>query len=172
MRRAMTGIAVALVVLALLGVGLRFYMERAAENGLLPGEAVGIRELRPPLPGNAALACPPGYCAVVDALPSPVFAVPAERLRECWSAAIAGEPRVTPLAAAGGPERVVAIQRSSLLRFPDIVTAEFVALAADRSSLAIYSRARYGKSDFGVNRRRIEAWLMRLRECTGAPVSG
>ena len=53
-------------------------------------------------------------------------------------------------------------------RFPDLVTVEFVALAPDRSSLALYSRARYGRSDFGVNRRRVLRWLSRLQQIAGA----
>jgi uncharacterized protein (DUF1499 family) len=33
-----------------------------------------------------------------------------------------------------------------------------------QSTLAIYSRSIYGKSDLGVNRERIETWLKILRE--------
>ena len=49
----------------------------------------------------------------------------------------------------------------------DPVTVEFVALAPDRSSLALYSRARYGRSDFGVNRGRVLRWLSRLQQIAG-----
>ena len=55
--------------------------------------------------------------------------------------------------------RLVVIQHTPLLRFPDIIAVEFVALAADRSSVAVYSRARYGKGDFGTNRKRVLTWL-------------
>ena len=36
-----------------------------------------------------------------------------------------------------------------------------------RSSVAIFSRARYGKADFGTNRKRVLAWLDRLRGAIG-----
>jgi uncharacterized protein (DUF1499 family) len=62
--------------------------------------------------------------------------------------------------------RLILIQHSVLLRFPDVITVEFVALDADRSSLAIYSRARYGRGDFGVNRKRVQRWLSRLEQMT------
>jgi len=158
-------IATALILiagLALMAAGVRFYMQRDAENRLLPGEDVVISDLRDPLPGNASLACPTGYCRASAAIISPVFAVPVTRLYEAWRQVIAEEPRVTVLAADGNTHRVVALQRSALFQFPDIVIAEFVPLAPDRSSLAVYSRARYGQSDFGVNRGRIDRWLRQL----------
>jgi uncharacterized protein (DUF1499 family) len=40
-------------------------------------------------------------------------------------------------------------------------------VAPDRSSLAIYSRSRYGRGDFGTNRRRVERWLSQLAQIAG-----
>jgi len=105
---------------------------------------------------------------VAEAVPSPVFALSADRLAAYWTEMITGEPRLVQIAAEPEQRRSVLIQRSKLLRFPDLVTVEFVALAPDRSSLALYSRARYGRSDFGVNRRRVLRWLSRLQQIAGA----
>ena len=58
--------------------------------------------------------------------------------------------------------RSVYVVHTAVLGFPDIVTVEFVALGSDRSSIALYSRSRYGRSDFGKNRRRVEHWLSQL----------
>ena len=151
------------VVLAVAGFGfaVRLYMGRAAEDRLRPDEHVVIAELRDPIPGNAFLACPPDYCQA-SAAPSPIFALPVDRLAQLWRQMIAGEPHVVSVADEPAEHRLVAIQHTPLLHFPDIVTVELVALAPDRSSLAIYSRARYGKGDFGTNRRRVLAWLGRL----------
>jgi len=90
------------------------------------------------------------------------------RVIEVRPQVIAAEPRLVQVAAEPGQRRSVLIQRSALFRFPDLVTVEFVALAPDRSSLALYSRARYGRSDFGVNRRRVLRWLSRLQQIAGA----
>jgi len=56
------------------------------------------------------------------------------------------------------------VQRSARFRFPDIIVVRFISVSPSQSTLAIYSRSVYGKSDFGVNRERIEAWLRILHE--------
>ncbi len=152
---------VVLLVVAGLGLTVRLYMDRAAEDRLQPGERIDIRELRDPIPGNAFLVCPPDYCRAASA-PSPVFALPMERLAQLWNQMIAAEPHVVIVADEPAARRQVVIQHTPLLRFPDIVTVEFTALGADRSSLAIYSHARYGVGDFGTNRRRVLDWLGRI----------
>ena len=166
-RRMLVGPVVGVMFIAGMGLALRLYMGRPDEDRLRPDEAVVIAELRSPLPGNAALACPPDYCAAAEAIPSPIFAVRWEQLFEYWVDALAEEPRVA--AAASDPEqrRFSIIQHSALFRFPDIVTVEFVPLEGDRSSLAVYSRARYGRGDFGVNRKRVLDWLGKLQRIAG-----
>jgi hypothetical protein len=152
------------IVLIAVGAGLlvRIYLGRAAEDRLAPDEAVAIAELRPPLPGNSFLACPPKYCAIPDAMPSPVFDMPWRRLRDYWQEMIAGDRRLTQVAVDIEDRRFVFIRRSPWLRFPDIVTVEFAVVAPGRSSLAIYSRSRYGRYDFNANRKRIEKWIFLL----------
>lgn len=154
-------LVVAAVVLAGLGLAVRLAMGRSAEDRLLPKERVVIGELRDPLPGNSFLACPPGYCAATGAA-SPEFAISLERLEAAFDDMLAGEIYVVAVADEPERHRRVVIQHTPMLRFPDIVTIEFVALGPDRSSVALYSRARYGISDFGTNRRRVLRWLSRL----------
>jgi uncharacterized protein (DUF1499 family) len=158
------GILVALTAMVVSVVGLRVYMGRAAEDRLYPGERIAIRELTGPLPANGFLACPAGYCGIAEAATSPVFGVDADRLAEHWAHLIARAPRIAAAFAEPEERRFVLVQHSAALRFPDVITVEFVALGADRSSLAVYSRARYGRYDFGVNRRQVSAWLHRLQQ--------
>lgn len=160
------GLLFAGLVLAGLCLALRLYMGRAAENVLQPSERVILVELRDPIPGNAFLACPPSYCAATG-VGSPVFALPVDRLVDRWAEIIAGESNVIRVEDQPAARRIVFIQHTPLLRFPDIITVEFVALAPDRSSLAIYSRARYGRGDFGTNRKRVTRWLDRLARIAG-----
>jgi uncharacterized protein (DUF1499 family) len=161
------GLAALLLIVAVSIVILRIYFGRASESELRPGEDVAITAFSGPLAENAFLACPPGSCAVKDVAPSPVFKIPADRLAQYWSEIIDAEPRMTPVETEPRHHGSVYIQRSALFRFPDLITVELIALAPDRSGLAIYSRARYGRSDFGVNRRRVLRWLSRLQRMVG-----
>jgi hypothetical protein len=56
------------------------------------------------------------------------------------------------------------VVRSKLMNYPDLVTVQVNAVGADRSTLAIWSRSVYGRSDFGVNRDRTKAWLALLQQ--------
>lgn len=167
LRRMVAGIVIVALFAFALGLGLRLYMSRAAEDRLRPGEDVTLANLRGPVPGNGFLACPPGYCAVEPGMTSPVFSTDAARLAVMWREMLRSESRVVMLSSEPERRRFVLMQRSALFGFPDVVTVEFVALGPDRSSLAIYSRARYGKLDFGVNRERVERWLSRLQQRAG-----
>jgi hypothetical protein len=158
----MAALAATALGLTVVGLAVRLYMGREAEDRLAAGEAVSIVELRPPLARAAFLACPPGYCTIADAK-SPIFDMPRDRLHDYWTEAISGEKRMIPIAADAEARRFVYIQHSPALRFPDIVTIEFVQLAPERSSIAIYSRSRYGEYDFGKNRKRVEKWLVLLQ---------
>jgi len=167
LRRMFIGIIIAALIAFALGAGLRLYMERPAEDRLRPSEDIAIADLRGPLPQNGFLTCPSGYCAAEPEMASPEVPIDAARLAELWQELLRGESRVTMLSSDPEGRRFVLIQRSALFGFPDVITVEFVPLGSDRSSLAIYSRARYGKLDFGVNRKRIERWLSGLQELAG-----
>jgi uncharacterized protein (DUF1499 family) len=110
---------------------------------------------------NDALACPADVCgAAKPDLQAPIFPVPADDLRRRLEAVVRGEPRSSPLP--GGSEddrRARIVQRSALLRFPDVIDVEIIAVDPTRSTVALYSRSVIGISDFGVNRARLTRWL-------------
>jgi uncharacterized protein (DUF1499 family) len=113
---------------------------------------------------NQYLVTPKGFATATSHRHSPEFAWPAAELARRFRAVAAAEPRVTLLAEAAGGLQFELLQRSALFRFPDTISVEVLPLGEARSTLAIYSRSRYGRSDFGVNRRRIDRWLARLDE--------
>jgi uncharacterized protein (DUF1499 family) len=151
------------------GLVLRMYLDRPAEDNLVPDEAVSIADLRPPLARPSFLACPPGYCAAAD-IASPIFGMPWDQLREYWREVIAHTPAIL-MVSEFEHRRAVYIQRSPVFHFPDVVTVEFVALGPERSSVAVYSRSRYGGYDFAKNRKRVERWLFLLQEVAHPAVS-
>jgi len=156
-------LAIGLAIL-LPGLALRIYMGSGAEDRVASQEAVSIPGLRSPLPKTSFLACPPGYCSAAEAVATPVFDMPWDQLRDYWWEMISGEARVVRAAADLGARRYVYIQHSPVFRFPDIITVELIALGPSRSSIAVYSRSRYGKYDFHKNRKRVEKWLFLLQK--------
>lgn len=56
-------------------------------------------------------------------------------------------------------DHVTYVQTSRLFGFPDYVSVKFIEIDAVNSTLAVFSRSRLGKSDLGVNKKRVEAWL-------------
>lgn len=111
---------------------------------------------------NQFLMCPPDLCN--GHAESPVFEFSVEVLRERWQDVVAAQPRVAALAE--NDQQIDYVQRSARLRFPDIISVRFISVSPTRSTLAIYSRSVYGKSDFGVNRARIDSWLSALEKGT------
>ena len=77
-------------------------------------------------------------------------------------------PRTIRAAGSVDAGRITWVTRSAVFAFPDYTTAEVVQ-GPDGPLLVIRGRARLGKGDMGVNRRRIEAWLSRLGPLVVAP---
>ncbi len=71
---------------------------------------------------------------------------------------ILGEPRTEVLAGSVEDAMVTYVTRSKVFGFPDYTT-----VAQRGGDVAVYARLRYGKSDMGVNKARVDRWLARLR---------
>ncbi|NNF76955.1 MAG: DUF1499 domain-containing protein, partial [Rhizobiales bacterium] len=112
---------------------------------------------------NQYLMCPPGYCTDKPHMISPVFPVPRTELEKAWDAMMNKKVDFVPLKKSGRPHRRHYEQRSKLLRYPDRITVEFQARDDATSSLAIYSRSKYGYSDGGVNEARVKSLLQDLK---------
>ncbi len=113
---------------------------------------------------NDALACAPGLCAAKPDMDAPVFALDAGELFYQVQQAVAGEPRLVLMAKE--PERGVLryVQRSAVLRFPDTINVKVEALPDGRSTVQLYSRSQLGRSDMGVNAKRLERWIGLIRQ--------
>ena len=69
-----------------------------------------------------------------------------------------GTPRTTRLAGSVEDGMVTWITRSRLIGFPDYTTAQ-----QEGEQLKIFARQRFGRSDLGVNRARLQRWLGALQ---------
>ena len=111
---------------------------------------------------NQYLVSPNNYCSARAHLASPTYDLSVEELRERWMTMIASQPRIETRKADEEAMQYEFIQRTKIMRFPDIITVRFISLEQRRSTLAVYSRSRYGRRDFGVNKDRVRAWLEAL----------
>ena len=82
---------------------------------------------------------------------------PAEALA-AFDAVATAEPRTQRLAGTVEEGRLTYVSRSQIWGFPDYTTVS--AVPGDGGSwLVIYARARFGRSDLGVNAARVGRWL-------------
>ena len=114
---------------------------------------------------NQYLVAPAGYTADAPHRIAPVFDRPVNEVAGDFRRHALAQPRVKLLEVGPDGQRLELVQRSRIFRFPDRISVEFISVDETHSTLAIYSRSRYGSNDFGVNRKRIDAWLASI----GAP---
>jgi uncharacterized protein (DUF1499 family) len=126
-----------------------------------PADTAGIdfATLARPATPNTYLVCPKDRCAVPPDEEGPVFRIPPMRLLEFLRATLPAEPRTRLVRDESDLLRLVLVQRSRVFRFPDTVTVQVFPLPDGGSTLAMYSRSNYGRSDLGVNKARVRRWL-------------
>lgn len=71
-------------------------------------------------------------------------------------------PRTELVAGSVGDGRLTYITRSKLMGYPDYTTIE-----QDEGQIKLYARLRFGKSDLGVNGKRLDGLLKRVRAKRG-----
>ncbi|MDR3536904.1 MAG: DUF1499 domain-containing protein [Acetobacteraceae bacterium] len=130
-------------------------------QGLPVPQPLDLARIERPATPNTALAAPAGFQPPPD-LVTPVYQVPAQQLYDAIRAVAAGQPR--SFIAAEYPDRRQShyVVRSAMFNFPDLVTIEAMPAGPAASRLFVYSRSVFGRSDLGVNRARVVAWLAAL----------
>lgn len=106
------------------------------------------------LPSDAAVQTVPERDAT-----SPVFDAPVDALESAFDEVATGDGRVKVLDGSAADGFVTYVQRSVLMGYPDYVSVRFVEVDEARSTLALFSRSRYGSSDLGVNEKRVQRWI-------------
>jgi uncharacterized protein (DUF1499 family) len=112
---------------------------------------------------NQYLVCPPGLGAARPHAESPHFDVSLDQLRAAWFRTVDRQPRTTLLQSDASAEQYDYRVLTPVIHFPDTVTVRLLS-AGGGATIAIYSRSHYGYSDLGVNRRRVQSWLVQLQD--------
>jgi uncharacterized protein (DUF1499 family) len=94
--------------------------------------------------------------------PSPEFDMDAASLAKAFDEIILATQGVELLAGEKDDLFVTYIARTKTIKYPDYVSIKFIDLGDGRSTFAVFSRARFGSSDLGVNRQRFQHWLTQL----------
>lgn len=129
----------------------------------VPAAAPDFSHLVRPGSPNTALAGPADYAPKPDIV-TPVYPLPPTRLLAVVRQVAAAQPATYPLAEDEAALREGWVARSYVLNFPDIIWAQVRPAGQGGSLLLLYSRSVYGYGDFGVNRRRVTAWLAAVAE--------
>lgn len=107
----------------------------------------------------------PHYCLVSPncqgerCIHSTHYTIPVAELKNRWQAMLKQQPRVKLVRSDNKANQYQYVQRSLILRFPDLIDVKFVDLGNNQSTLYAYSRSIYGYSDLGVNCKRMRHWL-------------
>ncbi len=126
--------------------------------GLPAPQPLDFTRLRREPKPNSALAGPAGFHPTPDIV-TPVYGVLATQLIRIVEQVGKAQDRTALAAAFPVRMQLWFVVRSRWLNFPDLLTAQAVAHDETASTLLLYSRSFYGYSDFGVNRRRLAAWI-------------
>ena len=122
-------------------------------------------ELRRRMLPTDCLALPAGFqTAARPDIVSPTFDAAPKELAKALQEIAVSQARTTIAAETSDSLRLELVRRSRVFRFPDRISIQVLPAENGGSSLAIYSAAKYGLTDFGVNRRHVQALLAALME--------
>ena len=90
---------------------------------------------------------------------SPEFKCSVNDLQDVFLKFLNSQNRIRNIVHDKKNNKLSCIQFTKIFRFPDIIDIEFISINLEISSIAIYSRSKYGYYDFNVNKNRINLWL-------------
>jgi uncharacterized protein (DUF1499 family) len=133
-----------------------------AAAGLPTPPVMDVAHLVRPDTPNTALAAPLGFTPPPDIV-TPRYKVSRDQLFASIQDVAATQPRTYQAALYPAERQVHYVARSAVFNFPDLIMVQVNEEGPDSSSLIVYSRSVYGRSDFGVNRKRVETLFGLLR---------
>lgn len=126
--------------------------------GLQAPDLVDFERLPRTHPSNSALAAPSDFRPPPD-LATQDYRVTPQAMFAAAQAAVLAQPRTVPHGEFPDALQAHFVVRSAVIGFPDLVVLQVLPSPGNSSQIVIWSRSVYGRYDFGVNRRRLIAWL-------------
>ena len=127
-----------------------------------PAQIIDFATLKAPNKPNWFLLCEENFCegSKTNMVP-PLFDQPADELKGRLETLLLEVPNAEVRLDDGNQMDVLV--RTPIMRWPDIISVQVVPLENDKSTIRIYSRSIYGRSDLGANKTRVIHWLKRLQ---------
>ncbi len=156
----LTFLKYAVLLVLLLVVGFLAYVRFAPLNA----EQWHQDPMTAPTPAtpNSWRIAAPGQDPGAAGQASPVYRASAGELLAAFEKVALSKPHTEKLAGSAADGFVTFVQRTPLVRYPDYISVRAVDLGDGTSALSVLSRSRFGKSDLGVNKARMEEWLKEL----------
>jgi uncharacterized protein (DUF1499 family) len=126
-------------------------------EGLPVPPPMDMAALQRPSSPNTALAAPEGFRPAPDIVTRRYDMKPADLYAAIRRAALA-QPRTWEQVAYDDRLQAHFVARSAVFNFPDLIAVQ----VNPDGTLVLWSRSVYGRGDFGVNRKRLQAWLAAL----------
>ncbi|NOR64368.1 MAG: DUF1499 domain-containing protein [Rhodobacteraceae bacterium] len=111
---------------------------------------------------NTYYVAPQSMAEAEVALEAPIYAVPAAIMANAFNDYVLTQPNTLAISTSADELWTTYVQRTPTLKMPDYITVKFLELEGGRSTLVIYSRSRFGYGDMGVNKARVDLWLLSL----------
>ncbi len=153
--------AIFLVFLTIAGLGWAFYHVSTVESDPAVWHVDPLTAPQTVKPHSFRLA-PPGLTEEPVDMPAPVYSANPTLMAKAFDDFVLKQNKVKRIA--GSPEEgwMTYVQRSPRWNFPDYISVKFIDLNGGKSTVAIYSRSRFGYSDMGVNEARVKTWIRAL----------
>ena len=126
-------------------------------EGIDPPVAIDMTRITRPATPNTALDAPAGFSPAPDIV-TPRYPGDPDRLFAAIRAVALAQQRVFAHGDVGVARQAHFVARSAVLNYPDLIAVQ----VTPDAGLILWSRSIYGRSDFGVNRARLTAWLSAL----------
>ena len=139
---------------------IRFLVNRGQRGsaGLPPPELLDPGHLPGGGSSNSALAAPAGFQPPPDIV-TRTYAGPPQAVFTAAQATALSQPRTVLHRVFPDALQAHFVARSAVLGFPDLIALQVLHGADGGSQLVLWSRSVHGRYDFGVNHKRLVAWV-------------
>ncbi len=115
-----------------------------------------------PVSPNTYYVAPQSMVGATVDLEAPIYTAPAAVMAQAFDEFVLTQPSALRLAGSPAEGWMTYVQRTPTLRMPDYISVKFIDFEDGGSTMALYSRSRYGYGDMGVNKARVDLWLQSL----------